>query len=82
MATRQDVYNFIANARRGLRRGQSSIHALVNRLDEGFWTRVRVNKDQCISSILFAAVLVQHNACSAILNQPQLYCIVAYYNQV
>lgn len=39
LATRQDIYNQIADVRRDAYQGQSSIHALANQLDsEGFWS--------------------------------------------
>jgi hypothetical protein len=37
-ATQQDIYNYIAESKRQFRKGQSTIQALANQLDEeGFW---------------------------------------------
>lgn len=55
LATRQDIYNCIAKLKDDMHEGQSSIHALINRLDrEGFWSRVRVDENQRVTAILFA----------------------------
>ena len=46
LATRQDIYNQIANVHQDAYKGQSSIHALANQLDtEGFWSRVQFSPD-------------------------------------
>ncbi|KAL2104883.1 hypothetical protein VUR80DRAFT_9410 [Thermomyces stellatus] len=55
IATQQDIYNRIAESRRELREGQSTIHALVNQLDqEGFWNRIQLNPDGRVTAVLFA----------------------------
>jgi len=55
LATRQDIYNRIADARRDTHEGQSPIHALVNQLDkEGFWSRIQFAPDGRVTAVLFA----------------------------
>ena len=55
LATRQDIYNQIADVRRDAYQGQSSIHALANQLDsEGFWSRVQYGDDGRVTAVLFA----------------------------
>lgn len=55
LATRQDIYNCISKLKDDMHEGQSSIQALINRLDqEGFWSRVRVDDNQRVTAILFA----------------------------
>lgn len=55
LATRQDIYNRIAEVKGSMHEGQSSINALINQLDrEGFWSRVRVDENQRVTAILFA----------------------------
>ncbi|KAK6850577.1 transposase-like protein [Apiospora arundinis] len=55
IATQQDVYNRIADARREMCEGQSTINALANQLDrEGFWSRVQLDPDNRVKAILFA----------------------------
>ena len=46
LATRQDIYNRIADVCRDTCEGQSPIHALANQLDkEGFWSRIQFALD-------------------------------------
>lgn len=53
--TQQDIYNRIADSRRELCEGQSTIHALVNQLDEeGFWNRIQLDPNGRVTAILFA----------------------------
>ena len=55
LATRQDIYNRIADVRRDSRQGQSPIHALANQLEqEGFWSRVQYGPDSHVMAVLFA----------------------------
>ena len=55
LSTRQDIYNCIAKLKDDMHEGQSSIHALINKLDQGgFWSRVRVDENQRVTAILFA----------------------------
>ena len=55
LATRQDIYNRIAEARRDSRQGESPIHALANQLEqEGFWSRVQYGLDRHVTAVLFA----------------------------
>ena len=55
LATQRDIYNRIAETRRDLREGQSSIQALVDQLHrEGFWCRVRLDPDNRLTAIFFA----------------------------
>lgn len=55
LATRKDIYNRISELKDDMHKGQSSIHALINQLDnEGFWSRIRVNENQRVTAVLFA----------------------------
>ena len=55
LATRQDIYNQIAEVRRDSRQGESPVHALANQLEqEGFWSRVQYGPDRRVTSVLFA----------------------------
>ena len=55
LATRQDIYNRIAEVRRDSRQGQSPIHALANQLEEeGFWSRIQYGPDRHVTAVLFA----------------------------
>ena len=55
LATRQDIYNRIADVRRDTCEGQSPIHALANQLDkEGFWSRIQFAPDGRVTAVLFA----------------------------
>ena len=55
LATRQDIYNCIAEVRRDTRQGQSPIHALTNQLEqEGFWSRIQFGLDGHVTAVLFA----------------------------
>ena len=55
LATRQDIYNKIADIRRDACEGQSPIHALANQLDkEGFWSRIQFAEDGRVTAVLFA----------------------------
>jgi hypothetical protein len=55
LATRQDIYNRIADVRRDACEGQSPIHALTNQLDkEGFWSRIQFAPDGRVTAVLFA----------------------------
>lgn len=55
LATRSDIYNYISKLKEDVHEGQSSIHALINKLDrEGFWSRVQVDENQQVTAILFA----------------------------
>lgn len=55
MATQQDIYNRIADTKRAVCEGQSSIHALANQLDkEGFWSRMQFDSDGRVTAVLFA----------------------------
>lgn len=55
LATRQDIYNRIAEVRRDAHEGQSPIQALANQLDkEGFWSRIQFAPDGRVTAVLFA----------------------------
>jgi hypothetical protein len=55
LATRQDIYNRIADVRRDACEGQSPIHALANKLDkEGFWSRIQFTPDGRVTAVFFA----------------------------
>ena len=55
LANQKDIYNRIGAARRDLREGQSSIHALVNQLhEEGFRCEVRLDSDSRVTALFFA----------------------------
>ena len=54
-ATQQDIYNHIADAKRQVYKGQSTIHALANQLaGEGFWSRMQLDSDGRVTAIFFA----------------------------
>ena len=55
LANQKDIYNRIGAARRDLREGQSSIHALVDQLhEEGFRCEVRLDSDNRVTALFFA----------------------------
>ncbi len=57
IATRQDIYNRIAEVRRESRQGQRPIHALANQLEgEGFWSRIQFDPESpgYVTAVLFA----------------------------
>lgn len=55
LATQRDIYNRIAATRRDLRKGQSSIQALVDQMHvEGFWCRVQLDSENRLTAIFFA----------------------------
>ncbi|KAJ6437525.1 hypothetical protein O9K51_10085 [Purpureocillium lavendulum] len=55
IATQQDIYNRIAASKRELYKGQSTIQALANQLDnEGFWCQMQLNSDSRVTAVLFA----------------------------
>ena len=55
LATRQDIYNRVAEVRRDARQGQSPIHALANQLEqEGFWSCIQFAPDGHVTAVLFA----------------------------
>jgi len=55
LATRQDIYDQIADIRRDACRDQSPIHALANQLDkEGFWNRIQFAPNGRATAVLFA----------------------------
>ena len=55
IATQQDIYNRIADSRREMCEGQSTINALANQLDrEGFWSRLQLDSDNRVKAVLFA----------------------------
>lgn len=55
IATQQDIYNRVADVRREVCEGQSSINAFANQLDrEGFWNRMQLGSDDRVTSVLFA----------------------------
>jgi hypothetical protein len=55
IATQQDIYNRIADARRHICEGQSTINAFANQLDrEGFWNRMQLGPDDRVTAVLFA----------------------------
>ncbi|RYP34898.1 hypothetical protein DL768_011032 [Monosporascus sp. mg162] len=55
LATRQDIYNRIAEVRRDACEGQSPIHALANQLEkEGFWSRIQFAPDGHVTAVLLA----------------------------
>lgn len=55
VATQQDIYNRIADARRDIAEGQSTINALANQLDrDGFWNRMQLGPDDRVTAVLFA----------------------------
>ena len=55
IATQQDIYNRIADAKRDVCEGQSTIQAFANQLDrEGFWSRVQYAPNGQVTAVLFA----------------------------
>ncbi|KAI8710713.1 hypothetical protein NCS52_01552300 [Fusarium sp. LHS14.1] len=55
IATQQDIYNRIADARREVCQGQSSINALADQLfREGFWSQFQTSLDGRVKAVLFA----------------------------
>ena len=55
LAVTSDISNQIAQVRRNLREGQSSIQALIDHLNkEGFWCRVRLDINNQLAAIFFA----------------------------
>ncbi|TVY74433.1 PKS-NRPS hybrid synthetase [Fusarium oxysporum f. sp. cubense] len=55
IATQQDIYNRIADARREVCQGQSSINALADQLfREGFWSQFQTGPDGRVKAVLFA----------------------------
>ncbi|KAJ6436880.1 reverse transcriptase [Purpureocillium lavendulum] len=55
IATQQDIYNRIAESKRELCEGQSTIQALANQPDnEGFWCRMQLDSDGRVTAVLFA----------------------------
>jgi len=55
LATRQDIYNRIAEVRRDSRQGESPIYALANQLErEGFWSCIQYGPDRHVTAVLFA----------------------------
>jgi hypothetical protein len=55
IATQQDIYNRIADARRKASEGQSTIQALANQLDrEGFWSRIQFDAEGRVTAVIFA----------------------------
>ncbi|EXL64793.1 hypothetical protein FOPG_18956 [Fusarium oxysporum f. sp. conglutinans race 2 54008] len=55
IATQQDIYNRIADSKRELCEGQSTIHAFANQLDkEGFWNRMQLDSYDRVTAVLFA----------------------------
>ncbi|KAF4336982.1 transposase [Fusarium beomiforme] len=55
IATQQDIYNRIADARREVCQGQSSINALADQLfREGFWSQFQPGPDGRVKAVLFA----------------------------
>ncbi|KAJ3455099.1 hypothetical protein MRS44_013699 [Fusarium solani] len=54
-ATQQDIHNRIADSKRELCEGQSTIHAFANQLDkEGFWNRIQLDSHDRVTAVLFA----------------------------
>lgn len=55
IATQKDISNQILQSRRDIRKGETSIQALINQLDqEGFWSRLQVDENNRIEAVLFA----------------------------
>ena len=55
LATQKDISNHIQQSRRDARKGESSMHALINQLDQqGFWSRLQVDESNRVESVLFA----------------------------
>lgn len=55
VATQQDIYNRIADARREASEGQNSVNALADQLfKEGFWSQFQTDSDGRVKAVLFA----------------------------
>lgn len=55
VATQQDIYNRIADARREASEGQNSVNALADQLfNEGFWSQFQTDSDGRVKAVLFA----------------------------
>jgi hypothetical protein len=55
IATQQGIYNRIADARREVCQGLSSINALADQLfREGFWSQFQTGSDGRVKAVLFA----------------------------
>lgn len=55
IATQQDIYSRIADAKRDAIEGQSTTQALANQLDrEGLWSRLQFDPDGRVTTVLFA----------------------------
>ena len=55
IATQQDIYNRIAESKRELCEGQSTMQAFANQLDEqGFWNRMQLDNGGRVTAVLFA----------------------------
>lgn len=55
IATQQDIYNRIAESKRSLCEGQSTMQAFANQLDEqGFWNRMQLDNGGRVTAVLFA----------------------------
>ena len=55
LATQQDIYNYIAQGKRELAKGQSNMHALANELEnEGFWSQICLDESSRVTSVFFA----------------------------
>lgn len=55
LATQRDIYNYIAEGKRALAKGQSNIHALTDQLEsEGFWNQIRLDESGRVTAVLFA----------------------------
>lgn len=55
IATQQDIYNRIAESKRELCEGQSTMQAFANQLDEqGFWNRMQLDEGGRVTAVLFA----------------------------
>ena len=53
--TQQDIYNRIADSKRQLCEGQSTLHVLANQLSaDGFWSRIQLDLDNRVTAVLFA----------------------------
>ncbi|KAL9563956.1 hypothetical protein ACKAV7_011991 [Fusarium commune] len=50
LATQQDIYNYIAQGKRELAKGQSNMHALANELEnEGFWSQICLDESSRVT---------------------------------
>ncbi|KAI8720121.1 MULE domain-containing protein [Fusarium sp. LHS14.1] len=55
LAMQQDIYNCIAQSKRDLAQGQSSIHALAAQLDDdGFWSKIQLDETGRVVAVIFA----------------------------